>query len=292
MTNFYTIPKHLPSRTSAAYDQQIPKIIWQTMKRNFVPKIMKEYSDSWIEQNPEYEYRFFDDNDVDQFIAKEFPEYISAYRKIKYGAVKADLWRYLIIYKYGGVYADIDCRCIVSLRKWIQPSAEWVTQLGINRDLCQWLIITIPGNPVFRKAFEKSYENLMNHKEYSQYKGFRFDRNHQLELCEEVQPVRITHPIMNLAGPPVLQEAAEECFLTQSDRTVFHSIQIVCVSGPVSCQMGGNVQHDYLNQEYIEGLEELSTPHYESFSRPHKTRSRFIDAISRTARRIYGAITK
>src|SRR6266487_5699784 len=130
MTNFYTIPKHLLSRTGPAYDQRIPKIIWQTMRTNVVPKIMKDYSDSWIEQNPEYEYRFFDDNDIDQFIVKEFPEYTSAYKKIKHGAVKADLWRYLIIYKYGGVYSDIDCRSIVSLRNWIQPAAEWVTQLG------------------------------------------------------------------------------------------------------------------------------------------------------------------
>lgn len=294
MTEFYTIQKHLIPRVGNSYNQRIPKIIWQTMKTNTVPKIMKEYSDSWIEQNPEYEYRFFDDNDIKQFIAKEFPQYISAYKKIKQGAVKADLWRYLILDKYGGVYADMDCRCIVSLKNWIQPAAEWVTQLGINRDVCQWLIMTIPGNPVIRKAAEKSYENLMKQKEFSQYRGFRLDENQKVGLREEVQPLRIYHPVMKLAGPPVLQEAAEECFLTPSDAAIFRSIQIVCVSGKVSCQMNGNVQHDYMNQEYLQGLEELSTPHYQNSLRQSETfrdflirvRFRLMDKVQRIARRM------
>ncbi|TNF98043.1 MAG: hypothetical protein EP297_09055 [Gammaproteobacteria bacterium] len=279
MTDFYSIPKHLPPRARATYDQGIPKIIWQTMKTNVVPKIMMDYSNSWIEQNPEYEYRFFDDEDITQFIAKEFPEYISAYKKIKHGAVKADFWRYLIMYKYGGVYADIDCRCIVPLRKWIQPTAKWVTQIGVNMDVCQWLIISIPGNPVFRKAAEKSCANLLNPKEYCQYKGFTLDDNHEVKLCKQVQPIRKYHSIMKLAGPPVLQEAAEECFLTPPDDAIFKSMQIVCVSDNAPCQMGGNVQHDYKNQEYLQGLEELSTPHYESSIRQAKTFSNFVKKI-------------
>lgn len=279
MTDFYTIPKHLPPRTAPTYDQRIPKIIWQTMKTDSVPKIMKDYSDSWIEKNSEYEYRFFDDQDIDRFIDKEFPEYISGYKKIIHGAVKADLWRYLIVYKYGGVYADMDCRCIVSLRNWIEPAAKWVTQLGINKDVCQWLIITIPGNPVFKKAAEISLRNLLTHKKYAEYKGFMLAGNQNLELLEKVQPVRSSHPVMTIAGPPILQEAAEECLRTPSDADIFRSIQIVCVSGSVSCQMSGNVQHDYLNPEYLKGLEELSTPHYQSSLR--QTGETFWDFVAR-----------
>src|ERR1700756_848470 len=100
MTELSPIPKILLPRTEVTYSQIIPKIIWQTMKTNIVPGIMKEYSDSWIEKNPEYEYRFFDDDDIYHFVKKEFPDYTRAYNKIKLGVVKADFWRYLIIYKY------------------------------------------------------------------------------------------------------------------------------------------------------------------------------------------------
>ena len=116
---------------------------------------------------------FFDDKDRYKFIKKEFSHYLRAYRKIKHGAVKADLWRYLIIYKYGGVYADIDSKCIVSLREWINPRSLWVTHLGVNRDVCQWPIMTVPENPIFKRAAEKSYE-------------FKVGSSHRLEVCEGI----------------------------------------------------------------------------------------------------------
>jgi mannosyltransferase OCH1-like enzyme len=234
------------------------------MKTNIVPKVMKEYSDSWIERNPEYEYRFLDDEDIWRFIRNEFPQYMDGYKKIKHGAVKADFWRYLIIYKYGGVYADIDCRCVVSLKNWVHPESRWVTQLGVNRDVCHWLIITVPANPVLKRAAEKSYQNLMNDTEYVEYKGFGLSGDRRIELCEQLPPIQISHPVMKLAGPPILQQAAEECFLSKSNSEIFNFTQVVCVSGKESCQMNGNVRHDYGNEEYVRGLDELATPHYES----------------------------
>src|SRR4029079_3282536 len=152
MHKYVLVPKILEPRESMNYRQKIPKIIWQTMKTSRIPVIMSNNANTWIGKNPEYEYRLFDDTDIFNFIQKEFPAYLKAYKKIKYGASKADLWRYLVIYKYGGVYADIDCRCIIPLREWIHPDAEIVTQLGINKDLCQWLIISVPQNPIFLKA--------------------------------------------------------------------------------------------------------------------------------------------
>src|SRR6185312_12400220 len=142
MTKFITIPKELFPRVDLNYEQKIPKIIWQTFKTNQVPFIMKDYVDSWITKNPEYKYRFFDDQDIQNFLQIHFPDYYEAYNTIKFGSSKADLWRYLIIYKYGGVYADLDCRCNTSLRKWINPDSQFVTQLGINKDICQWLLIS------------------------------------------------------------------------------------------------------------------------------------------------------
>jgi mannosyltransferase OCH1-like enzyme len=286
MTKFYEIPKHLLSRSKENYDQRIPKILWQTMKTKQVPQIMKEFSSSWTDLNPEYEYRFFDDSDIERCVMEEFPEYISAYKKIQQGAVKSDLWRYLILYKYGGVYADMDCRCVVPLKNWIRPAAEWVTQLGMNKDVCQWLIITVPYNPILKKAAEKSRENLLRPKTVCEYKGFKISKNQDIQFCEDASPVRILHPVMTLAGPPVLQEAAEECFASQPDSAIFRSIQIVCVSENVSCQMAGNVQHDYLNPEYLQALDKLSTPHYDSVQSRTSHRNllltlamRFLEAI-------------
>lgn len=233
------------------------------MKTNKVPLFMKDYADSWIGLNSEYEYRFCDDADIINFLKADFPEYLDGYNKLKYGASKADLWRYLIMYKYGGVYADIDCKCIKPLRDWVEPDAAFVTQLGTNKDICQWLIITVPGNPVFLKAAEKTLQNSENNNRKAAYYGFEFIQD-KLLIRKNVPLIKFNHEVLGLSGPPVLQEAAEDCFREGLLSSILPATQIVCVSGAISCQMNGNVTHDTGDIEYKKSYKSLNLNHYNS----------------------------
>ena len=261
MSSLLTVPNVLPVREEMAYKQKVPKIIWQTMKTNQVPVFMYDYTDTWIRLNPEYEYRLYNDEDVFEFIKNEFPDYLAVYRKIEYGASKADLWRYLVMYKYGGVYADIDCRCLRPLREWINPGSAFVTQLGINRDLCQWLLISVPENPVFLKAAQRVLKNIMENRSNAEYHGFEFAEG-KLAIRENEPLYKFNDKVLGLAGPPVLQEAAEVCFKDGSIADILSTIQIVCVSGGGSCQMNGNVTHDSGHTSYRKALRILKTPYY------------------------------
>lgn len=232
------------------------------MKTNLVPIFMKSYADSWIDQNPEYEYRFHDDNDMIGFIKTDFPDYLEGYKRLKYGASKADLWRYLIIYKYGGVYADMDCRCITPLREWTDPNSSFVTQLGINTDICQWLIISVPNNPILLRAAQKTLKNSENNNCESSYRGFEFTNN-KLLIRENSPLIKFNHAILGLSGPPVLQEAAEECFKEGAISGILPFMQIVCVSGAASCQMKGHVRHECGTTEYKRSLKKLKLIHYD-----------------------------
>src|SRR5260221_11127306 len=142
MSTLYTIPRFMAARTPSIYRQRSPKTIWQTMKTNAVPPKMRDLVDSWIKLNPEYKYNFVDNEEIRKVIRSHFPDYLRAFEKMNHGASKADLWRYLVMFKYGGVYADVDCICLKPLRQWIDPEAAYVTQLGVNKDVCQWLIIS------------------------------------------------------------------------------------------------------------------------------------------------------
>jgi hypothetical protein len=277
-SKYLIIPKVLPPRKKLNYEQKIPKIIWQTMKSNQVPAIMKEYADTWIENNPEYEYRFFDDDAIIDFISNDFPDYLEAYKKIKYGASKADLWRYLIMYKYGGVYVDMDCRCINPFRQWIDPGAKYVTQLGINNDFCQWMIISVPENPIFLKAAQKALQNAENNIFQAEYHGVEVSEGHLAVRVKE-PPNKVNDKVFGFAGTAVLQEAAETCLREGLLTDLLSSIQIVCVSGAISCQMNGNVAHDSAHPEYRKALSILKTPHYDRF-------------ISRILRRIYSLFNR
>lgn len=261
MSHLVSIPKLLRARETLHYDQKIPKIIWQTMKKNQVPALMKEYVDSWIELNPEYEYRFHDDDDIAKFIQTDFPEFVEGYHKLKYGASKADLWRYLIIYKYGGVYADMDCKCFVPLRNWVNPNSSLVTQLGINKDICQWLIISEPGNLIFLKAAKRTIENAKGNNYKTNYKGFEY-KNNELRIRENQALIKFNHGILGLSGPPVLQKCAEECYEEGLLDNLLKDIQVVCVSYGTSCQMKGNVAHDTRDEAYKKAYNSLNLSHY------------------------------
>jgi mannosyltransferase OCH1-like enzyme len=261
MTEFGIIPKVLTPRHSMEYKQKIPKIIWQTMKTNEVPVFMKSYADSWIQLNPEYEYRFFDDNDIVDFLKKGFPEYLEGYQNLKYGASKADLWRYLIIYKYGGVYADIDCMCINPLRTWVDKDAKYVTALGTNNDICQWLIITVPNNPIFLRAAQKTLENSENNNSLSSYYGFEY-LDKKLLIRDNKRILKFKHSVLGMSGPPVLQQEAEKCFQDGLLSEILPFTQVVCTSGAFSCEMKGNVRHDTGIEEYKKSLDSLKLNHY------------------------------
>lgn len=265
MTKFITIPKELFPRVDLNYEQKIPKIIWQTFKTNQVPLIMRDYVDSWITKNPEYKYRFFDDQDIQNFLKTHFPDYYEPYNRIKFGSSKADLWRYLIIYKYGGVYADLDCRCNNSLREWIKPDSQFVTQLGINKDICQWLLISEPENPIFLKAAEKSLENIINNTPKAAHYGFKLI-NKRLLISDDTPILLFNDKVLALAGPPVLQQVAEDCFNEGLLKNILPNTQIMCVSNSVtSCQMKGNVSHGEENGKYRRALRILKIPHYNDF---------------------------
>lgn len=261
MSTYAEIPKRLSPRDLNNYHQKIPKIIWQTMKTNQVPVFMKNYSDTWTVLNPEYEYRFCDDADIIQFLKKDFPDYLSGYTKLKYGASKADLWRYLVIYKYGGIYADLDCRCNRPLREWVKPDAQFVTQLGTNKDICQWLIMSVPGNPIFLKAAQKTLYNSEHKNTKVNHYGFEVV-NGKIAIKRHGLLLKFDHEVLGISGPPVLQKAAEICFDDGSISEILEHTQIVCVSQSTSCQMGGNVKHDTRSVEYLRALSQLKLNHY------------------------------
>jgi mannosyltransferase OCH1-like enzyme len=89
-------------------DQRIPKRIIQTSVNNNCKNIYNYNAFmTFIELNPEYEYYFFDNDDVKQFIKNNFDdEVLETYDRLVPGAYKADLFRYCYLYIHGGCYFD------------------------------------------------------------------------------------------------------------------------------------------------------------------------------------------
>ena len=84
----------------------IPKNIYYTHEsEDLINKQTLQYNK---ESNPGYTFHFYASIQRRNFIKEYFPEFLFFYDKINdgYGAVKADIFRVLILYKYGGIYMD------------------------------------------------------------------------------------------------------------------------------------------------------------------------------------------
>jgi hypothetical protein len=89
-------------------NQVIPLTIYQTWYTKKLNSRMKACVDKLKDSNPEFTFYLYDDNECTNFIQDNFDEeVIDAYKSLIPGAYKADLWRYCILYKYGGIYLDI-----------------------------------------------------------------------------------------------------------------------------------------------------------------------------------------
>jgi mannosyltransferase OCH1-like enzyme len=88
--------------------QIIPLNLFQTWHTLDLPINMKNAVNTLKTQNPEFTHYLYDDNMSRDFIQKNFNhDVLYAYDKLKPGAYKADLWRYCVLYIYGGIYLDI-----------------------------------------------------------------------------------------------------------------------------------------------------------------------------------------
>jgi len=88
----------------------IPKIIIQTWKLHIIPPEYKQWSKTWKTKNPDFEYRFYTDKACYRFIYNNYPQYLDLYEFLV-GIEKVDMFRYLVLHKYGGVYVDMDTEC-------------------------------------------------------------------------------------------------------------------------------------------------------------------------------------
>lgn len=86
----------------------IPKIIHQTYKNHQLPDIYEMCQTKIKKFHPDFEYRFYTDDDMDTVMKNNFPEYYDKFNELPRMIMKIDMFRYFLMYKYGGLYTDMD----------------------------------------------------------------------------------------------------------------------------------------------------------------------------------------
>lgn len=140
----------------------IPKIIHQTFKTSKLPFITRWHINNFRRKNPDYKYEFYDDDRVESFFSEEYDQHVfETYKKINIGAVKADMFRYAVLYKKGGVYVDIDSSINDKLDGFIKPDDKAI--ISLEGHLCfyaQWALIYDANHPFLKRTLEIILENI------------------------------------------------------------------------------------------------------------------------------------
>jgi len=188
------------SEPEELFGSVVPLIIYQTWATKDLPPKMAKCVESMKKANPEFDHYLYDDEDCRAYIKANYDaEVLAAYDKLIPGAYKADLWRYCVLYKTGGIYLDIKFQCepgfsllemthdnenFVLDRPYPDMSLPLSTELALhqspnyyetlirNTDPATWknqqiglynaVMATIPNNPILYDCIQQVVKNVKN----------------------------------------------------------------------------------------------------------------------------------
>jgi len=150
----------------------IPKIIHQTWKTNEIPKKWLAFEQKVKALNPDWEYRLWTDLDNDDFVKIEYPDFYDIYNGFSRGIMKADVIRYLIMYKIGGVYLDLDYEVLQPFdfgnHKIILPKNRSITYGDKQDELGNCIFASAPGHQFWADVIADLKNNPPTTENYSQ----------------------------------------------------------------------------------------------------------------------------
>lgn len=173
-STFINMPFFLPKTDTSIGDviNNVPLKIFLTWETKKLPNNMYNNIMLLQKMNPEFDIYLYDNQDRINFIKDNFnQDVLDAYNLLKPGAYKADLWRYCIIYKYGGVYIDIKYHTYIPLIQLIKDN-EFIfanANSGYCRDdshdgleIQNTFFISSPNNKIFINSINEIVLNCKN----------------------------------------------------------------------------------------------------------------------------------
>jgi hypothetical protein len=120
---WFVCPNGGPTKDSMNFMMgKIPRRLIQTEKSRELPLLAKAAATNLRLLNPSFEYLFFDNAEVEDFIDSEFPQYRPVFDSFSVPIQRYDFFRYLAVYRFGGFYFDTDVLFASSLEDLLEFS--------------------------------------------------------------------------------------------------------------------------------------------------------------------------
>jgi hypothetical protein len=217
-----TLPAYIPARyvappssssstttTTIPTTAMISKVIFVSWFDRRIGKGLYTSLMTLIQHNPEYEFIFFNDDDVDHFFCDTTLRdswAIPILSRVRAGAMRADIWRLLIMQRYGGVYVDSDISATNKLP--IYEGDTVVSGIGgwghipsgldmsnpnelhkVGGLLEHWAMAYMPNHPYINAAVDVMKDNLL-------YPDYLLRNDTPEYKAEDSATVRLTGPAM------------------------------------------------------------------------------------------------
>lgn len=149
-------------------EQLIPKKIHQTWETKNITPGIQSYIDKLKNLNPDFDYELYDKDDRETFLKEHFDDKVfEAYSRIVPGAMKTDLWRYCLLYKYGGIFSDIDLDYISPLPEVIN-GFSFACSIDLDNDFnsphqaLNGFLCSSPGHPILKHCIDLVVSNVID----------------------------------------------------------------------------------------------------------------------------------
>ena len=158
--NLHNTISHIKPNITIEPKTEIPYNIFQTWHTLNLPFYMKQNVDLLKNDNPSFNYYLYDDAMCRDFIQSYYDEdTLYAFDTLIPGAYKADLWRYCVLYVYGGIYLDIKYKCINDFTLNTLLNKEQYVRDYYN-GIYQALLVCLPKNKILMKCIDQIIINV------------------------------------------------------------------------------------------------------------------------------------
>ena len=122
---------------------RIPNRVYQTWKIARLPFALALEVRRFRKLNSDYSFSFFDDSRMTEYMETWYAGHpiLKVFQEVRMPVLKADIWRYCILHREGGIYCDIKSAASVPLRDLIPKDASEL----ISFEGLQWTNLLFPG---------------------------------------------------------------------------------------------------------------------------------------------------
>ena len=141
----------------------IPKIIHQTWKTSRIPKKWLVFQDKVKALHPDWVYLLWTNADMDRFVKREYPQFYDVFINFERNIMRADVFRYLVLHRMGGMYLDLDYEF---LRPFDFQQQSLVLPLNRSKafgdpkdSLGNAIMASVPDHPFWKKVIAELQNN-------------------------------------------------------------------------------------------------------------------------------------